>query len=161
MAIIILSVVLAEAFRLPGRDVTVAMAVLYAFGLICLIMKKEWAKFFLALFGIIGVVDFIIYRVPRLWMIATVTGLLLCYELLEVSFRHQVPVGDEEEHQALIHNHVVYLAVVFTVILSSSFGVLFLFERVALRFSENIYANALVFSLLFFAVLYLLRYVTR
>lgn len=140
---------------------TVIMAVLYAAGLISQIMKKEWAKFFLTMFGIIGVIDFIIYGVPRMWMIVTVTGLLLCYELLEVSFRHGVRVGDEEEHQALIQNHVVYLAVVFTVILSSSFGVLFLFERVAFRFSENIYANALVFSLVFFAVLYLLRYISR
>jgi hypothetical protein len=52
----------------------------------------------------------------------------------------------------------VYLTVVFTLITGLSFGVLFLFEKVTVQFSENIYINALIFSVVFFAVLYVLRY---
>lgn len=137
------------------------MGILFSCVLVALILKSELGKVFLLFFGIACLIYFITFQIPRPWLLLTVVGLLLCYELLEFSFRHDVPVGDEELHQKLMRNHLLYLAIVFSFVLGASFGTLFLFERIALRFSESIYINALVFSLIFFAVLYFLRYTSK
>lgn len=160
VVVVVMGVLLVKDFTLPAKNFTILMAFLFCAVLITLYKRIEFGKYIFLLFSILSVIYLIISRVPRHWMIITVTGLLLSYELLEFFFRHSAPVGDEEKHQKLIRRHVLYLVAVFAVILGSSFGSLFLFERVAFRFSESIYVNALVFSLLFFAVLYLLRYVS-
>lgn len=152
---------LVKAFLLPEKTIAVIMAVLYSAVVVTLVLKIELGKYGLPFFGILCVIYFVVFRVPRSWLLLTVTGLLLCYELLEFSFRHDVTVGDVELHKKLMRTHLVYLGAVFTFIAGASFGVLFLFERIAFRFSESIYVNALVFSVIFFAVLYLLRYASK
>lgn len=157
-ACFIMTILLVRAFTLPEKGIAVVMAVFYSIIVVTLILKFSMGKYALPFFSLICVVDFVIARIPRHWLILTVTGLLLSYELLEFSFFHDVDTGNVELHQGLIRRHVVYLAVVFTLITGLSFGVLFLFERITVQFSENIYINALIFSVVFFAVLYVLRY---
>lgn len=156
-----MSIFLVKAFTLPQLNAAMTMAVLYGIIVVALILKKEEGKYLLPFFGIVCVVDFLVSGVPRPWLILTVTGLLLCYELSEFSFRHDVQVGDEELHSQVMKTHAVYLAVMFSVIVAASFGTLFLFGRVGFRFSDSVYMNALIFSVIFFAVLYLLRYVSK
>lgn len=158
LTLIIMGVLLLKMCTLPVRNIVVFTAVLYSVVAVTLVKRIELGKYFFVMFSILCMVYLVIFRLPRHWLILTVTGLLLSYELLEFFFRHTVPVGDEESHQILIRRHAVYLVVMFSIVLGSSFGVLFLFERVAFRFSESIYVNALIFSAVFFAVLYLLKY---
>jgi uncharacterized protein involved in response to NO len=138
------------------------MGILYGIVVIMtLIIKIDLGKYFLPFFAIFCVADFVISRMSRPWLIVTVTGLLLSYELLEFSFRHDILTGDEELHKKLIRNHAFYLVGIFSVILGASLGGLYVFERTAVLFSESFYMNALIFSSIFFAVLYILRYVSK
>lgn len=160
-AVVLMSVLVVKAFLLPGLAAAGLMAVLYGAVVVTLVLKIELGKYILPFFGIFCLVSFVVFRVSRPWLLLTITGLLLCYELLEFSFRHDAKVGNVELHKKLMRAHLVYLGVVFTLIVGLSFGVLFLFERIAFRFSESLYVNALVFSVIFFAVLYILRYASK
>lgn len=158
IVLILMGVLLLKVCTLPAGNVAVVVAVLYSVVAVTLVKRIEMGKYIFVLFSILCVIYLIIFKIPRHELILTVTGLLLSYELIEFFFRYTIPVGDEEKRQILIHRHALYLVVVFSVVLGSSFGALFLFERVAFRFSESIYVNALIFSAVFFAVLFLLRY---
>jgi hypothetical protein len=149
---------LIKVFTLPQVTAAVVMAVLYSGVVYTLITKREFGKYFFPFFGIVCVVDFVISGIPREWMIVSIVGLLLCYELIEFTFLHDVTVGDEHLHRTLVKNHAAYLAVMFTTITAASFGTLFFFGRIGFRFSESVYINALIFSVLFLTVIYLLRY---
>ena len=138
------------------------MGILYGIVVVMtFIIKIDLGKYFLPFFAIFCIADFVISRMSRPWLIVTVTGLLLSYELLEFSFRHDTRTGDEELHNKLIQNHALYLMWIFSIILGASLGVLYIFERTAVLFSESFYMNALIFSSIFFAVLYILRYVSK
>ncbi|MBU7018851.1 MAG: hypothetical protein HXS44_15180 [Theionarchaea archaeon] len=161
MALAIMTVLLVKAFTFSGRNIAVVMAVLYCIVVVTVILDIIEGKYVFPFFGIICVLDFVVFDVSRSWLILTVTGLLLSYELLEFSFFHNVEVGDEVQHQILIRRHLLYLAGVFILIVTLSFGVLFVFERISFQFSESIYMNALIFSVIFFAVIFALRYTLK
>ena len=161
MALTIMTVLLVKAFTFSGRNIAGVMAVLYSIVVVTAILNIIEGKYAFPFFGIICVLDFVISDVSRSWLIITVTGLLLSYELLEFSFFHNVEVGDEEQHQTLIRRHLLYLTGVFILIVTLSFGVLFVFERISFQFSESIYMNALIFSVIFFAVVFVLRYTLK
>ncbi|MBU7046317.1 MAG: hypothetical protein HXS54_07740 [Theionarchaea archaeon] len=157
----IMTVLVVKAFTFSGRNIAVVMTILYSIVVVTAILNIIEGKYAFPFFGIICVLDFVVYDVSRSWLILTVTGLLLSYELLEFSFFHNVDVGDEEQHQIVIRRHLLYLTGVFILIVTLSFGVLFVFERISFQFSESIYMNALIFSVIFFAVIFVLRYTLK
>lgn len=161
MALAIMTVLLVKAFTFSGRNIAGVMTILYSIVVVTAILNIIEGKYAFPFFGIICVLDFVVYDVSRSWLILTVTGLLLSYELLEFSFFHNVDVGDEEQHQIVIRRHLLYLTGVFILIVTLSFGVLFVFERISFQFSESIYMNALIFSVIFFAVIFVLRYTLK
>lgn len=161
MALAIMTVLLVKSFTFSGRNIAGVMAILYSIVVVTVILNINEGKYAFPFFGIICVLDFVVFEVPRSWLIITVTGLLLSYELLEFSFFHNVDVGNEEQHQTLIRHHILYLTGTFILIITLSFGVLFVFERISFQFSDSIYMNALVFSVIFFAVIFVLRYTLK
>jgi len=156
--LVVMGILLVKAFTLPITDIPVIMAFLCGGVVVTLVKNIEFGKIFFFFFALLGVICLVVYRIPRNWLILTVTALFLSYELLEFFFLHNTVVGDEEQHQTLMRRHALYLGVIFSAVMGLSFGVLFFFEKISFRFSESIYINALIFSVAFLAVLYILRY---
>jgi hypothetical protein len=158
---VILALYVVRAVLLPGKDIALILGGLYLI-LVSLVMKKSMiAKGFLFLFGSICIIDFLIYGVQAPWLILFSAGLLLSYESIEFSIRHDIEVQDEHLHTALMRTHGRYLFTMVVSVVFLSLGALWFFERVTVYFSENLYVNILLFSAVFFGVLYLLKYTSR
>lgn len=150
-----------RAFLFPERDIAVICGGLYAILVVSAMKKSVIAKVSLFLLGSICIMDFLIYGVHASWLILSGAGLILSYELIEFMIRHDVCVPDEQLHASLMRAHGGYLIMMIVSVVGLSLGVLFIFERVTVMFTENLYMNIVLFSAVFFGVLYLLKYVSR
>ncbi|MBU7033002.1 MAG: hypothetical protein HXS53_10755 [Theionarchaea archaeon] len=150
-----------RAFLFPERDIAVICGGLYAILVVSAMKKSVIAKISLFLFSSICLMDFLIYGVHASWLVLSGAGLILSYELIEFIIRHDVWVPDEQSHASLMKAHGRYLIMMIVSVVGLSLGVLFIFERMTVMFTENLYMNIVLFSAIFFGVLYLLRYVSR
>ncbi|MBU7042064.1 MAG: hypothetical protein HXS47_00630 [Theionarchaea archaeon] len=157
----LLAVYVIQAWRSPWKDIAVILGCLSVVIVLSVMKNSGIARGLFFVFGIFFTINMLISGNSRPWLILYTTGLIVSYELVEYSLHHTVEVEDDQLHRVLMNTHARYLVVMTGSILGGSLGALWMFERVSIQPSENIYVNILLFCTLFFGILYALKYTTR
>ncbi|MBU7042050.1 MAG: hypothetical protein HXS47_00560 [Theionarchaea archaeon] len=157
----ILTIYVIQAWLSPWKDIAVVLGCLSVIIVFSVIKNSSIARGLFFVFGIFFTINMLISGNSRPWLILYTAGLLFSYELVEYSLHHAVQAEDDQLHHVLMKAHARYLVVMTGCILGGSLGALWIFERVSIQLSENIYVNILLFCTLFFGILYALKYTTR
>lgn len=157
----LLAVYVIQAWLSPWKDIAVVLGCLSVIIVLSVIKSSSIARGLFFVFGIFFTVNMLISGNSQSWLIMYTTGLIISYELVEYSLHHAVQAEDDQLHRVLMKAHARYLVVMTCSILGGSLGALWIFKRVSIQLSENIYVNILLFCTLFFGILYALKYTTR